>query len=336
MQTKLIERYFFFGLLLATLVFSFMIFQPFLAIIIIAACFAVILYPLYNWLQGKGLPAWASSLLTLLFFIVVICGPLFGIIALVFDQTQDLYYSIVGSGNAWTFLESAERRINQVMPQGIEFDAEARIADFVGFLSSNLASLFTATLTTIFGFFLICVSLFFFLKDGARWREGLVLLSPLADKDDNKIINRLSMAVNGIIKGYLLIAVIQGLLMGFGLYFFNVPNAALWGVVAAIGSLIPTVGTALVSIPSVIFLLATNQIGNAIGLGIWAFLIVGWVDNMLNPIIISSKIDIPQILVLFSVLGGLAMLGPVGFLIGPLAISLLYTLLSIYKDEFQQ
>lgn len=335
MQTKLIERYFFFGLLLATLVFSFMIFQPFLAIIIIAACFAVILYPLYNWLGNKGLPAWASSFLTMLFFIVVICGPVFGIIALVFDQTQDLYFSIVGSGNAWTFLENAERSINLVMPEGIEFDAESRIADFVGFLSSNLASLFTATLTTIFGFFLICVSLFFFLKDGARWREGIILLSPLSDKDDNRIIKRLSMAINGIIKGYLLIAVIQGLLMGFGLYFFNVPNAALWGVVAAIGSLIPTVGTALVSVPAVVFLFATNQIGNAIGMSIWAFLIVGWVDNLLNPIIISSKIDIPQILVLFSVLGGLAMLGPVGFLIGPLTISLLYTLLSIYKEEFQ-
>ena len=115
----------------------------------------------------------------------------------------------------------------------------------------------------------------------------------------------------------------------------GVPSAALWGVIAGIGSLLPTVGTALVSIPAVIFLVATGHVPQAIGMGIWAFMIVGWVDNLLNPIVISSKIKIPQILVLFSVLGGLAFMGPVGFLFGPLIVSLLYALITIYRDEYE-
>jgi predicted PurR-regulated permease PerM len=123
--------------------------------------------------------------------------------------------------------------------------------------------------------------------------------------------------------------------MGIGLAVAGVPSAALWGVVAGIGSLLPTVGTALVSIPSVIFLIATGHVPQAIGFGIWAFMIVGWVDNLLNPIVISSKIKIPQILVLFSVLGGLALMGPVGFLFGPLIVSLLYALITIYRDEYE-
>ncbi len=335
MQTKIIERYFFFGLLLTTLIFTFLIFRPFLSIIVISAAFAVVLYPLYEWLQTKRFPDWLAALTTLLLFILIICGPLFGIGVLVFNQSQDLYFYVAEHGGATPFLTSIDQNIERFMPKGVTFDLEQKLSELISFITRNIAVIFTSTLSTLFSFFLIMVSMFFFLKDGARWRKALVILSPLADTDDEKILGRLSLAINGILKGYLLIAVIQGLLMGFGLAFFGVPNSALWGVIAGIGSLIPTVGTALVSVPSVIFLFATGHTGAGIGMAVWAFLIVGWVDNLLNPIIISSKINIPQILVLFSVLGGLVMMGPVGFLIGPLAVSLLYTLISIYRHEYQ-
>ena len=87
---------------------------------------------------------------------------------------------------------------------------------------------------------------------------------------------------------------------------------------------------------AVIFLFATGQTIPAIGLLIWAVILVGTVDNLLNPMLISKKIKISPFLILFSVLGGISLLGPIGILIGPLAISLLYTLISIYRNEFKQ
>ena len=143
------------------------------------------------------------------------------------------------------------------------------------------------------------------------------------------------MAINGVIKGYLLVAVIQGSLMGIGLAIFGVPSPALWGVIAAIGALTPTLGTSIVSIPAVIFLFVSGHTGEAIGLTVWSLALVGMIDNFLNPYIVGNKIKIPPFLILFSVLGGLSLLGPVGILIGPLAVSLLYTLISIYRSEFQ-
>ena len=180
------------------------------------------------------------------------------------------------------------------------------------------------------------LSIFYFLKDGARWRQALVVLSPLSDSDDEKIISRLKLAVNGVIKGYLLVALVQGILMGLGLWLFGVPKPALWGVVAAITSLIPTIGTALVSVPAFIFLFLTGSAVSAFGFLVWAAVIVGTIDNFLSPLFISKRIDIPPLLILFSVLGGLSLLGPVGVLIGPLSVSLLYTLISIYRHEFKQ
>ncbi len=336
MQTKIIERYFFFGLLLATLLFTFLIFQPFWIVIVLSISFAILLHPMYEWFTKKGLTKWLSSLLTVIFFTILFCGPLFGIGVLVFNQSQDLYFTLVAEGNAGAYINSLENTVNRILPSGFVFDAKEKISEIVLSLSNNLGAIFSATLTTFFDFTLMLLALFYFLKDGKHWKDSLIKLSPLSDKDDHKIIKRLSIAVNGVMKGYLFIALIQGILMGLGLLIFGVPNPALWGVVAAIGSLIPMVGTAFVSVPAIIFLFATGQIPSAIGLLIWSVIIVGTVDNILNPYLIGGKVNIPLILVLFSVLGGISLLGPIGVLVGPLTISLLYTLISIYKNEFSE
>ena len=187
----------------------------------------------------------------------------------------------------------------------------------------------------MFSFILLLLSIFYFLKDGKTWKKTIIKLSPLSDVDDEKIIEKLFQTINGVIKGTLFIAFVQGILMGIGLTIFGVQHAAIWGVVAAITSLIPSIGTAMVSIPAIIFLFATDHMVPAIGLTIWSLIVVGTIDNFLTPYVIGKKINIPPFLILFSVLGGIVLLGPVGILIGPLAVSLLYTLTEIYQKEFQ-
>jgi predicted PurR-regulated permease PerM len=120
-------------------------------------------------------------------------------------------------------------------------------------------------------------------------------------------------------------------LTGIGMSLFGVPNAALFGVLAGIASLIPSIGTALVAVPAIIFLLATGHPANAIGFAIWSGALVGMVDNFLNPYIVGTKLQVPPLLILFSVLGGISLMGPVGILIGPLTMSLLYVLMSLYR-----
>jgi len=173
------------------------------------------------------------------------------------------------------------------------------------------------------------------LKDGEGWKETLLRLSPLSEGADEKIVTKLYHTINGVLKGYILIAFIQGTLMGAGLAIFHVPNPAIWAVIAGIAAIIPPLGTAVVSVPATIFLFMTGHIGLAIGFLIWAVFIVGVGDNVLKPYIVGRKIDVPSFLILFSVLGGIAFLGPVGILIGPLAVSMLYTLTEIYQKEFK-
>lgn len=336
MQPKIIEKYFFFGLLSATLVFTFFIFRPFWIVLLLGVSLSVILYPVYSWLNKKHFPNWLAALSTLFFFVIVLCIPLFGVGSIVFNQSQDLYRSVVNNGNVLPFVSSIGDKINQILPHGVSFNINEQISNFISFITSNVTIIFNATITALFSFVLLLLAIFYFLKDGESWKETLLQISPLSGSADQKILNRLTQTINGVVKGYLLIALIQGILMGIGLTIFNVPNPAIWGVLAGIASIIPPFGTAIVSVPAVIFLFMTGHTGMAIGLLIWAIVIVGAGDNLLNPYIVGHKINIPPFLILFSVLGGISLLGPIGILIGPLAVSMLYTLTEIYQNEFKQ
>jgi predicted PurR-regulated permease PerM len=336
MEPKIVEKYFFFALLFITFIFTFLIFRPFWIVLVLGVCFSIMLYPVYAWFSKKHFANWHSALLALFFFIIVLCIPFFGIGSIVFNQSQNLYHSIVNNhGNAGPLITSLGNKIDQFLPNGITFDINEKVSGFISYLTNNIANIFSATVTVLFSFILLLLTIFYLLKDGDKWRKTLLQLSPLSAANDNKILGRLTQTIDGVIKGYLLIAFIQGILMGIGLAIFHVPNPAIWGVLAGIASIVPPLGTAVISVPAVIFLFATGHTASSIGLLIWAIFIVGTGDNLLNPYIIGSKINIPPFLILFSVLGGISLLGPVGILIGPLTVSLLYTLTEIYRTEFQ-
>jgi len=336
MQTKTSERYFFFALLFFTLAFTFFIFQPFWIVLVLGVSFAIVLLPLKRWLVRCKLSNWLASFVAVAIFVLLVCGPMLGLGALVFNQSQRVYHSVADGQMITPFLDRANASINDLLPNGFSFNLNEKISAFVSMLSGNIAKLFSATLSTVFSFILLLLSIFYFLKDGPQWKKSITSLTPMSGEDAHRIVERLKQTVSGVIQGSLLVSLIQGLVMGVGLTLFGVPNPALWGVVAAIASLIPTFGTALVSIPAVIFLYATGHLPEAIGLAIWAAGFVGLIDNFLSPVIVGKKIQISQFLILFSVLGGIALLGPIGILIGPLAVSLLYTLVSIYQNEFKQ
>jgi predicted PurR-regulated permease PerM len=158
----------------------------------------------------------------------------------------------------------------------------------------------------------------------------LKVLSPLPDKYDSRVIQRLHDAINSVVRGALLIALIQGIVSGVGLSIFGVPNAVLWGSLAVIAALIPYVGTAAVITPAVVYLFLIDRTGAAIGLAIWGVVAVGLMDNFLGPRLVNRGIKLHPVVILLAVLGGLVFFGPLGYILGPLVVSLLFALLDIY------
>src|SRR3989338_3355248 len=341
METKG-QHYFLLALLLGALVLAFYILQPFLAPLVLGAVFAVVLQPLYRrltrYLRGRESLA---ALATVLISIVLLLIPLFFIGFQILREAQELYvtYSSVGftdaiNGFVGTLANAADSVVpgsgESIMQVSSQLDTYARQA--LGVIVQHFGDAFSGIAGLLLALFIFFVTLYYLLRDGKSLVKRLIDLSPLSDRDDEKIFSRLDLAVNSVIKGMLAIAFIQGVLCAIGFAIFSIPNPVFWGLVAAFAALIPAFGTALVIAPAVIYLALGGDIVPAVGLAVWGSVAVGLVDNMISPYFMSRGMHLHPLLVLLSVLGGIILFGPVGIFLGPLALSLLIALLSLYED----
>ncbi len=312
---------------------AFVLFRPFLAVFAVAAMAAVIVHPLKDRIKAlTRLPQGIASFLTVLVVATLVLTPVAFLGYQVFTEAADLLTAL--SANRDAYLEMLERiflgPIREMLP-GFSIDTEAYVRQGLSVLTSNLGSIFSGTAEVLAGLFLFLIAFYYLLKDGPRFIHSFVALSPLSDRYDLDVFDRMSLAINSMVRGQLLVALIQGLLAGLGFWMFGIPNPALWGSLAAVCALIPGIGTSLVLVPGIVYLFATNQLWQGAGLLTWGALAVGLIDNLLGPTLIGKGAKIHPLFVLFSVLGGLALYGPLGFLLGPLTISLLFALLDIYR-----
>ena len=114
----------------------------------------------------------------------------------------------------------------------------------------------------------------------------------------------------------------------------GIEGAAFWGAVMAVMSIIPGIGPAIVWVPGVIFLFANGETTGAIGLALWCGLVVSTIDTVLRPILVGRDTEMPDLMILVSTLGGLALFGAVGLIIGPVVAGLFITIWEIFRDTF--
>ncbi len=326
-------NYFLFLCLAVSLIIVYFIFQPFLASLILASVFAFIFQPIYKKLlsitkKREGLSALATTFLAIVIAIV----PLAFLGSLVLKESTELYQTLVKGENGGLVgtLKLVAENLRNFLPNTFNLDINQYATQGLESLILNLGAIFSSFAKILLNTLVFLIAFYFMLKDGGRLKDYFILLSPLDDKDDEMIVKRLESAVLATVKGSLTIGLIQGALTGLGFALFGVPSPALWGSTAAIAALIPGVGTSLVIIPAIFYLLLTGNTVAGIGLLAWGLTAVGLIDNFLGPRLLGRGMHLHPLVVFLAVLGGLAFFGPLGFLLGPLAISLCLALIDIY------
>lgn len=333
MNTKKLQLYFFIGLLLGVIVLTLALFKPFIAPIALAFTAAIIVRPVHEWfLKICKNKKTFSAILSIVFTLCVILVPLSILIQQISIEAFN-FYSEIKSGDVTGLGHISEyivKPIQNIVPS-FNPDLSGTLQSLTDGLVSNASQIFSGTASVALSMFIAIVALFYMLRDGSVFRKFIVELSPLADRYDNDIINKLETAITSVVRGSLFTALIQGALSSLGFIIFGVPHALLWGALTAVASLLPSIGTGLVVIPSVLFLITQDMVGSAIGLALWGLVAVGMVDNIISPIIVGKGFKVHPLLVLLSVLGGLSFFGPVGLFLGPLVVALLSALVEIYR-----
>ncbi len=340
MKPQTSELVFFYILLGVVGYFAFMIMQPYLTALFLAAVLAVMFLPLFRLFVRKMRGnRTAAALSTVFLVLAAVLIPVIYVGSLMFEEVLGIYNSLDQSNFDPAVLRQwfgqIEIVIQHVVP-GFHFQHDI-YAYMIGYLQGILAwagnnlSVFVSGLVGfLFEIFIIIIAMFFFYRDGEKLKEFAIKWSPLADTYDESIISKLDVAISSVIKGALTVALAQGLMVGVGFSIFHVPNPVLWGVVGSVAALVPFVGTTLITIPAVAILYFSGSTVAAMGLLIWSLTCVGLADNVLGPMLIKRGVHIHPLFILLSVFGGLVYFGPIGFLAGPIVMAFFFALLDIY------
>jgi predicted PurR-regulated permease PerM len=199
-------------------------------------------------------------------------------------------------------------------------------------LTSRAFTLGQNTLEFVLNFFVMLYLLFFLLRDGKSLSAQAAQAMPLKESHTRQLLAQFATVVRATVKGNVVVALVQGTLGGLAFWVLDVKGALLWGAVMALLSLLPAVGAAMVWGPVAVYLLSTGSIWPAVGLTAWGVLVIGLVDNVLRPIMVGKQTRLPDYLVLIATLGGLAVFGVNGFVIGPVIAAVFLATWDIFSE----
>ena len=319
------------------------ILDPFLITIAWAMVLSITFYPLYNIFLKYLKHSWAASILTLLAILIIIFGPFSFIVRSLVGEITTLYNSIDEKGiDTITNIQSHPQL--QEITQKLSsyeilkgFDLQKSIVKTLKSLGDyfvqHVSDVFKNAFVFVLNFIIMCLTIYFFLKDGKTLTEYLKRLLPFSEKQKQKLVVRVKETVIAAVYGQIAVGITQGTLGGIAFWYLDISSPVFWGTVMAIVSFVPLFGTLLVWGPAVVILILSGSLGKGIGLLLFGALIISSIDSVLKPLIIGGKAKLHTLLVFFSVLGGIKFLGFLGFILGPLIAALCLSLFEIYTEE---
>ncbi len=343
---------------MVTLVFIGMV-HWFLDVLFIAALLAAAARPLQRriaeLLGGRsGLAAGVSLLFFSLFGLLVLAQ--FSMILL--EQAQSVY----GDVSRWVDEVRNPERGTQVVqrlldslplvhylelsPRDVQRFVSEHAGEFISYvpgLVKNTAQLSMGWFTTLSGIlgwyvlktFVFLYATYFFLKEGDRIKSAIQQTIPLPGDLKQRLIEKWMSVVRATIKGTLVVGLLQGVLAGGAFAVAGLQGSVFWGVLVIFASMVPGIGTGLVWVPIVFYLLFVQKmVGTAIALGLWCAIVVGLVDNILRPRLVGNDTKMPDLLILLSTIGGVLMFNAIGLLIGPAIAAICVLMWDVFRQTF--
>lgn len=328
------SQYLLLGLMVALLIFLCILFAPYVGAFLLAIVAGVLFEPVNHQFR-KYMPPMLAALISAFLVVVIVLGLVTLIVVQMVNQANGIVLflqSTASDSGALSGITALQQKIENLVPS-LNIDLVAFIQSAFQWFVSQIGSVFSSAVAIVINLFLALIALVYWFKDSTGLEKSFLRVSPLGDAPTRHIIDSLSKSIHGVVRGTLVVAVLQGVVAGIGFAIFGVPNAILWGSVTAICALVPTIGTGIAIVPIIIYLLLTGNIPQAIGMFAWGVLAVGLIDNVLGPKLMSRGTAIHPFFMLMGVLGGVRLLGPIGLFAGPLVIACFLVLLDTYRSQ---
>ncbi len=339
-----------FLLLLALVSVAFvMIMLPFYGAVFWGTILAIIFQPMQRRFEARfNQRRSLAATVTLLIILLIVILPVSLLAGALVQEGANIYQRIsTGSLDFGSYLEQV---INALPDFARDLLERFGLTDMAGvqerisqgamagsqFLATKAFSIGQNTFQFLIGFAIMLYLLFFLLRDGRQVAAAVRRAIPLGEIYKQHLLSKFTTVVKATVKGNIAVAAVQGALGGFIFWVLGLQGALLWGVLMAVLSLLPAVGASLIWGPVAIYFLATGAIWQAAVLTAFGAVVIGLADNVLRPILVGKDTKLPDYVVLISTLGGLALFGLNGFVIGPLIAALFIAAWSLYAEAREE
>lgn len=325
-----------FLLTLGVLILCGLLLRPFVVAIVGAIVISIITEKPYLWLASRIHRPNLVATLTLILVIFSIVIPIFFLAQDVGQQVTSLITSLRSDQTQQHIADyfsqhpSLAQRI-EVITDNIDLHNAAQTT--AAFLGKQFATIIGRSIGAITQIVAMLFILFFLYRDrdlAGRFARSLL---PLDNREATVFLERMRGTIYATALGRLAIAALQGVLAGLAYWILGVPNALLWAILTGTMAMVPAFGAFLVWVPVALYLGFSGHWLKAAGLAIWGGGIVSLVDNFLYPIMVGPQLRQHTVAVLLSILGGIALLGITGIVLGPLAFTAAATLLDIWRSR---
>lgn len=345
MDFSKIRNFVFLGMLAAVTVIFFLVIKTFAYPIVWAAIIAAVFYPVYRAINKKLNVPNLSTAITMMLVLIIIVVPLILASILVVRESFNLYGSITNNNGQinesihgvieWIKTNPYTTRLN--IDQAFWTDKLSELAKSItGFLINSAKDFTQDTIVFLIMFFITFYTLFFFIRDGEQLLKKLMHLCPLGDNYEKMLYGKFTSTARATIKGSIIVGLIQGALGGAMFAVAGIPGALIWGILMVLLSSVPGIGPYFVWLPAAIVMIIIGNIWTGIGMILFGALVIGTIDNILRPVLVGKDSQMHPLLVLLSTLGGIAVFGISGFIIGPVIASLMLAFWEMYEHYYRK
>ncbi len=335
---------------IAFLVLCFFIIKPFLTAILTSFALSYIFYPLYQKTNNKIKNKNISSLIIVVLILILILIPSVFVVNTLSREAKTLYDFSKRS----FFTDTSKCEPGYI-------DIACRVADYINSIISNpkfntqivssinkgievliqqISGFLLSIPSMILNFFIMVFVTFFLLRDGKIFVKKIEGILPLRRGHKKVVFNKFNDVTFAVVYGSIIVAAIQGALAGIGYYFAGIRSPIIWALITMLFALVPIIGTGTVWLPASVILMVSGYLSSdnfvilkGILLLLYGAFIVSTVDNFIRPKIIGDRGKVHPVLVLLGVLGGIKLFGFIGFVVGPVVLTLLVALINIYQKE---
>lgn len=320
---------------------------PYLNAIFLACVLGISGFPLYAALERRWHRPALAALTSTLAIMALIAGPLLILAVTVVREAQGLYQTLAaasqsqGGWNVWLSnlferpLAWMAHATGMAVPN-LQAALMARLQSAGDASMASIGALFGNVTATLGEAAITFFTLYFFFQTIGRVQELAVHWIPLPEERVKELLRVAAETIRANVNGTLIVAAAQGALLGAGFAIVGLPRGWLWSVVGMFSSLVPVVGTSLVWVPAVAYLVWSGAWIRALILAVWCLLMVGFADNILRPWILRGSMPMNTLLVVLSIFGGIEYFGLAGIIAGPVVFSVTAALLRILREMLEE